>query len=920
MKHFSFLLGAAVAMAVAVGGGAAHAQLANVKVVTDANPDYSDMESMVHSITSKWPTDKEKMYALFYWDHIARRQTSPMVLHGFELTDPIRQYNDYGFLMCSTITGLKCSVWNYMNYPCRGWNISLHTVPDVWYDGRFHHYDNSLSVHYALEDGVTVAGIPDIGRMGKGPETDGKEVPGYIGMYRCLNGTGPNGYLEGGDNERDLKHLAQDSFRPNFLGYGWTAYMHNRGHRYSLNLRDGEVYTRYYSRRDADSPNAVLQVESRPDFKADPAYFTPNFGINQTLSGKDPEAGQPRYRIRGNGERSWTPVLDAANFAGSVHQSENITAGANGLALTDAAKPGFAIFKVEGANVITSLKIKAQATGNASLAISTNNGIRWKQLEGDIKDVKLIEEVSGSYEVLVKVGFEAGGGGTSLQAIDFNTITQVNGKTQPMLKIGKNTVYVGNGEQTGTIFLWPELRGGKYKEHVFEEGNLAFVNDFKAWKGSLYCEENGKEGYMIYKIDAPQDITSFTYGARMYLRLPNCSIQFLHSFDGGKNWIKAYTFTDNSTPWDKIHYETITDVPAGTKSVLLKYSINGPRSGKGNETQCSLYAVHMEVNHKLAAPSKEPVEVTFNWSERQQDYSLVKRSHTQLVDKLPATYTINVGGVDHPVVDSLTVNLKGSRQNVKYGYSDDKDVGGEKWTGVWATYGKNLAAHKPYTVSVKPLPKGEVWGSHDDSGKRLTDTFVGSNYNGGKNYRDGAMWRDPFDITVDLGEAQACKAFRFHLFGFPAQDAIKGEVKDKVEVLTSLDGQNFTSAGNFDFNLRWKDVPENFMWPDDETFKAYNHTLALKDAVNARYVKFKVVPSRGKGAMGTSEVQVLDGYEFKPFDIRIALPDPANNGKAPPNAGVSPNARKWGPDEKLPQTIGKEWKVGGNNVDDIPPQ
>ena len=32
--------------------GLALPQVCNVKVVTDANPDYSDMESMIHSVTS----------------------------------------------------------------------------------------------------------------------------------------------------------------------------------------------------------------------------------------------------------------------------------------------------------------------------------------------------------------------------------------------------------------------------------------------------------------------------------------------------------------------------------------------------------------------------------------------------------------------------------------------------------------------------------------------------------------------------------------------------------------------------------------------------------------------------------------------------------------------------------------------------
>src|ERR1051325_9268595 len=77
----------------------------NLKVVTDASPDYSDMERMVRSITSNWETPEQKCWAMFYWNHIARRQTAPMMLHGMALTDPIRQFNDYGYTMCSTISG-----------------------------------------------------------------------------------------------------------------------------------------------------------------------------------------------------------------------------------------------------------------------------------------------------------------------------------------------------------------------------------------------------------------------------------------------------------------------------------------------------------------------------------------------------------------------------------------------------------------------------------------------------------------------------------------------------------------------------------------------------------------------------------------------------------------------------------------------
>src|SRR6266571_2412437 len=83
----------------------------NLKIVTDASPDYSDLASLVHSATAKWEMPEQKCWAMFYWNHIARRQTAPMILHGMALTDPIRQFNDYGYTMCSTISGMNCAIW-----------------------------------------------------------------------------------------------------------------------------------------------------------------------------------------------------------------------------------------------------------------------------------------------------------------------------------------------------------------------------------------------------------------------------------------------------------------------------------------------------------------------------------------------------------------------------------------------------------------------------------------------------------------------------------------------------------------------------------------------------------------------------------------------------------------------------------------
>ena len=39
-------------------------------------------QSLLHSVTSKWPAMKEKVWAMFYWTHLAKRQTAPMITHG----------------------------------------------------------------------------------------------------------------------------------------------------------------------------------------------------------------------------------------------------------------------------------------------------------------------------------------------------------------------------------------------------------------------------------------------------------------------------------------------------------------------------------------------------------------------------------------------------------------------------------------------------------------------------------------------------------------------------------------------------------------------------------------------------------------------------------------------------------------------
>jgi hypothetical protein len=261
--------------------------------------------------------------------------------------------------------------------------------------------------------------------------------------------------------------------------------------------------------------------------------------------------------------------------------------------------------------------------------------------------------------------------------------------------------------------------------------------------------------------------------------------------------------------------------------------------------------------------------VTFTWNEAQKDRTLVERSHTQVVTKLPAKYTINVGGEDHPVMKSLRVNLQGAVKDAKPGYSDGRDAGGEKYVHRWITTGNNLAEGKPYTLSA---PSETNWEAGDPENKKLTDGIAGPSFAGGISYKFGALWsakKNPV-VTLDLGAATKCASFGLNFHGYPWHDALKGAIKDQVEVLTSTDGTNYSPVGFLQSDLRKKDIPVNFMLPDDEKLTGATFRVIPAQSVTARYVQFKITNTR---VFDVTEIEVLDAISIQPFDMRIALPD-----------------------------------------------
>ena len=863
-------------------GGAAY----NVRIASDASPDLTDLDSFIHSTTSQWPNARDKVWSLFYWTHKLRRQTSPMVLHGHEVTDPIMNFQDFGFTMCSTVTGINQMLHEKLGLRHQYYDICNHTVANVEYDGKFHMVDNSYSNLVTTDDGVTLASLQEASANAS-----------RLVKERSLYGTSPYGFLTGSDTLRPLPDSplpgggVRKGYASSFCETGLKLrdeyYNWNAGHRYVLNLRENETYTRYYrplvTAPDVDPPEywvASEKIDSR------------NPAITHQIDNDN------KFGNRGNGRWVFTPSLATGEWDRAAYTASNITPVASGLRPSSATAPGDVAYKVQGANAIASQQIVAQFTvtnpnATAAIALSRNHGLTWTdvgsvaQQTGTVPlTVNLRNEVNGLYETLVRVRLNAGAGGSAdsivLTDIAITTITGLNVHGLPKLNLGRNEIFVGLGDQTDTMRLWPDLRSASWQQDAFASSNIAARTVGSIDRPIAYPSVFTQDAHLTYKMDAPRDFTRVAYGGRLYNRAAGSYIAFLHSFDNGATWTEAYRYNGTSKPYDVIHYETVA-VPVGVRSVRFKFLIHN--TGTSTTTASGLYSIRMEADHLPRTTLTAPVEVTLRWAEVKADRTTVARSHKQVVDSFPARYIVNVGGSDHPFMESMTLNIAGAGDGSPAGYGDGIDVGGTKYVPTVRTEGVNFAKDRPYTIS--RTPSGFQGSPGSSNTTILTDGVVGSPLTGDISYYWGQCWTSGTDVNLqlDLGAARAIGAFRAHILGYSGWDALKGQVKDTVEVLTSADGVSFTSRGFLNTSLWKKDIPVNYLLQDDGRATGWNFELTVPSTVNARYVKYRLTPKRNTCV---TELQALSGITYQPFPSTLAPPSWVSGNQPPAVALTSP--------------------------------
>ncbi len=873
----------------------------NIHLATDNAPDYTDMESFVQSATAAWQTPQEKSIAVWRWGRRSRRQTSCAGEDGRGIWDPILHYNSYGAMNCGIISSLNIASWLQLGYRGRYIQLGDHTVSEVsWDDGKtWHLFDSSMSV-FCYNHAGEVASCDEIKSAAACELSAGQSEPGHFYFYhyapQCGTHTGPTGWRCASDQPVGYNRTLLNGASSYTDGFSVDKYCQvaRYGHRYTLNLRPYESYTRYWTPLDREKEKGGEGLKDMACFR--------------TLTSKtpDPDASHGLYNIRGNGRWLLKPDLSAKDCRNVFYEDSGAAlraedgAGPN-LHPSAAAADAWVVFKVYAANVITSMRIEAEglradAADVLQLAVSRDAGLHWTtvwQAEGAGRQTvraTLGDEVAGVTQCLVKVQMRAAKDrkGVGLDSLQVTTITQVNRRALPLLTRGTNQVLLRADAQVETAELWPPLHDGAYKRTAIEEDGV--FSDQKPdgmYKATLGAGVNGRECSVTWRLGVPSDIVAVTYAVIATNRGNQSSVSLRHSWDGSR-FDQFYAKSDGGFPMDDQVFHTFAGaaVPGEARQACFR-GVFSCKSGAATYNMPGIQDLLMRISHKPRDPAFQPIEVTYCWTEH-RDTGDVTRSHTELVRSLPHRYAINVAGRRDPTMNYVRINLQGSGPDGKaarYGYPDGVDVGGAcEPVKVAYRWGQPVSIGKPYTASRNSSTES---GNPDTGGRELTNGIIIAPTDyvsaGGPVREATAFWDagDPVTFVVDLEKTTPVGGVRISTH----QPNAKYCHPAGVEVSVSDDGRAWRAAGTVRHDDLWNPPGDYEPWEHDDTPAyaglpaggrlAYPFPLVFQKPLAARYVRFICTPQKGAG-MGLSELGIFSQAEVRPWPADITLPDIAS--------------------------------------------
>jgi hypothetical protein len=628
--------------------------VSHIKVLSDKVPDVSNLDAWKKSYIKDGMTDQEKAMAIWKTVHTFQHQDAPPseFLHNEGIVqDAIKIFNVYGYSFCGVATADTQALARHVGVKARGWTITNHVVPEVWWDNAWHLMDASLICYFPKADGK-VASVEEISAGVKEFYAKHPELKGNDAKLRDYQFKGP-GFKTGPDVLVRSPNYDQRGWLP-ALTHGWYATMqeydgtnlmawepgYTTGYQVNIQLRKGERLTRNWSHKN---------LHANMDAGGGPGCMTMEIGkgsMAYCVANGDLAPGRV-----GNGTLEYNVPLASGDFRGGalsvtnlVWQAEDKQAPA--VHVKDAAQPGEFIIRMPSSYLYLggSLKYKAVVSGGGevALAFSDNNGLDWKEISKatstgeqtvDLKPLTLRR-----YDYRIKVTMK--GKGTGLDALTISNDIQHSQRPLPALDNGTNTISFSSEAQEGTI----TIEAATVPDHKIKHKQL-FYSDFHPTVNNIVDPElqiKGATGDITFPISTPGEMTRLRFGTYYRARDAKGGWDYQVSFDEGKTF-KTVDRASGPTARD-VKFVTVNDVPPGTKSALVRFS------GNTNHNATLIMAFRIDADYKEPHGGFAPVKVTYNWEENGQPKQNV------FVAKSPSDkYTIKCDA--KPLMKSIVLEL-----------------------------------------------------------------------------------------------------------------------------------------------------------------------------------------------------------------------------------------------------------------------
>jgi hypothetical protein len=628
--------------------------VSHVKVLSDKVEDVSSLEAWRKSFIRDSMTPKQK--ALACWETVVRfqHQDGPpkeFLQNEDTVLDAIKLFNVYGYSFCGVAASHVQSLARQAGLEARGWTIRAHVVPEVAWEDEWHMLDASLINYFPKADGK-LASVAEI----VAAVTDWlKANPGYKGNDAQLRKFHAAGGWTGWKKGPAL--LASCPF------YDWGGWWPARTHGWYATMQeyDGSTLFPYEC---GYSQGYQVNIQLRPGERLTRNWSNKGLHVNMDGGGGAPGCLKPdsvkeflRYTRRhgdlapgriGNGTMEYDVPLGDGSFRSAALRADNLACKAeDGAApavhVKDAAQPGVLEIRMPSSYVYLSGALSFQAAvgkgGEIRVLLSDNHGLDWKEAaavaaSGEQR-VDLKPLVFRRYDYRIR--FVMKGKGTGLDALKLSHDVQHSQRPLPALTQGRNTITFSAGPQEGTITIEGSTDPkNKPRQLICED----FHPQFNQVDPHLLRLKAGK-GDITFAVKTPGEMMRLRFGCFYRARDARDGWDLQVSFDDGKTFRTAATAAGPKVFGAK--WVTFSDVPAGTKAALVRYS------GRQRNTAC-IFNFRIDADYAEPRGGFAPVRITYVWEEG----GLEKRDVH--VARTPAeTYPVRCDST--PVMKSISLEL-----------------------------------------------------------------------------------------------------------------------------------------------------------------------------------------------------------------------------------------------------------------------